>query len=85
MDGADADILPGLHNDFTSGQAKQIMAQFGHAAQACCAIDLQNVYLDQSPTRTDIGALAGLSVSGHGSEGTTTTDIMASSVRVHWF
>jgi len=87
LDDSDSDVMPGLHDDFLNGTAKWLVAQFGHTAERCCAIEMQNFYLDAAPTRVDIGSLAGINVTGHADWGTNdvTTELRGSSFKVHWF
>ena len=86
IDGSDADILPGLYDDFSASTGKQLIAQFGHVAGKCCAIDMEAFYFDGSPKRAAVGALAALAVTGHADIGaSSSTTLTLSPFRAHWF
>jgi hypothetical protein len=77
--------IPNLTDDFGNGTAKQLIYQWGHAAAACVAVDIQNGFLDELPTRTELEEQAAVMLKGHGHEGATTTELTAADHRIHFF
>lgn len=83
------DPLPGFYEDFVAGTAKQLLVQFGHAAQGTVAIDFPKCYFDGPPIRTDAGGLTAVKVKGHGemvaySRSAATDSLAVSPMRIHF-
>ena len=78
--------FPGLSADFLAGTAKGIVAQFGHAAERCFAVDMQNWTMDNEVTPAELSDLHAFRVTGHAEKGTAgTSALQTSPMRLHWF
>jgi len=76
----------GVMADFNAQTAKHVIVQMGHAAGACCAIEMQEAYIDKLPESVNLGNLQGMKLVMHGEEEySATSDILSACWRVHKF
>lgn len=73
-----------LYTAFTGGTARQLMWQWGHAAQNCVAISMPQCYVD-SIMEAELDGLSAVKVSGHATTGTSGTEILDSAMAIHFF
>ncbi len=87
-------LLPqdtGLYDDFannaTSSGAtqKQLLLQWGHTAQRCCAISLPKCHIASAPVTADVNGLRAVAVSVVADEGTAGNALTDSAIAIHYF
>lgn len=78
------DLAP---TDFASDtHAFQVLAQYGHAADKCMAIDMPKTYLDKEPMETELNQLLAAMIEGHADETyTASNDLKSADIKIHFF
>ncbi len=62
------------------------MAQWGHAATKCCAMEMKKCYVTDQPLATALNNLAGVRVKFRADETYTAgNDVTTSAWKLHWF
>ena len=85
-----ADPLPGMHDDFAAGTAKQILCQWGTTSGKTVAIDMPRCFFLGAPVRADVGNLQGVRVRLRGATAamaaeSTANYLINSPLRIHFF
>lgn len=78
--------MTGLYDDFSAGTAKQLMIQFGHAAQGCVALDFPYCYLTMDPKPSELNGLSAVTITVRGQNTTNTSnDLTLAPFKIHFF
>jgi hypothetical protein len=79
--------MPGLAQDFNSGTAKTVIAQFGHDATRCIAFAMPYCYLSDLPVREDADGLTAVKVKFRADEDydSGNTDLNRAALAIHQF
>jgi len=76
----------GIADDLDNNTEKQLMIQYGHAAQACVAIDIQRCALNADPSFVDLEGSSARQISLLALEGDlASTDLGRSPIKIHIF